>query len=191
MGLPLHVFEQRYREMMARVLDGDRTFGVVAIRAGAEVGIQAETFEVGSLAVVEELARFEDGRYAMIVRGTNRFRIDHRLPDDPYPQGETALLADEEGDGAAEAMTAAAAAFTQYLSAAGSSAGPLPPDPIGCSYAIASALRLPVVELQSLLEEPTAATRLRAEAELASREAALLERFGPAIVRPDIRPSGN
>lgn len=191
MGLPLHVFEERYREMMAHVLDSDRSFGVVAIRAGAEVAIHAETHAVGCIATIEELARLDDGRYAMIVRGTTRFRIDERLPDDPYPQAETTILPEREGDGAAEAMSAALSAFARYREAAGSSRATLPPDPIGCSYAIASGLRLSVVELQTLLEQPTAVERLRAVAELASRETTLLERFGPAIVRPDVRPSGN
>jgi uncharacterized protein len=177
--------------MMARVLDGDRTFGVVAIRAGAEVAVHAETHTVGCLARIEELARFDDGRYAMIVRGTTRFRIDQRLSDDPYPEAQTTSLPEHEGDGAAEAMTAVLSAFARYREAAGSSPATLPPDPIGCSYAIASELRLPVMELQALLEEPTAVARLRSVAELAAREATLLERFGPAIVRPDVRPSGN
>jgi hypothetical protein len=197
MGLPLHVFEPRYREMMARVLDGDRTFGVVAIRQGLEVGAFAETYSVGCTARVEELHRFDDGRLALIARGEKRFGIDRRLPDDPYPQGDTSIIADEEGDGASEAVTPARAAFQLYVSAATEVSGrdiaplDLPPDPIGCSYAIAAALRVPLPESQALLEAPDAATRLRLAADLAAREAALLKAIGPAVVRPDVRFSGN
>jgi hypothetical protein len=197
MGLPLHVFEPRYREMMARVLDGDRTFGVVAIRHGLEVGAFADTYSVGCTARIEELHRFDDGRLALIARGEKRFRIDRRLADDPYPQGDTSTLDDEDGAGAADAMTAARAAFESYVAAAAEASGreiapfDLPKDPIGCSYVVAAALRVPLPESQGLLEAPDVASRLRLAADLAAREAALLKTIGPPVVRPDVRFSGN
>ena len=38
MSLPLRVFEERYKQMMNRCLEGDMTFGVVLIKSGKEVG---------------------------------------------------------------------------------------------------------------------------------------------------------
>jgi Lon protease-like protein len=190
-AIPLHVFEPRYREMTSRVLEGDRSFGVVAIRAGTEVGARAEVHDVGCLATIEEIATFDDGRYAMIVRGTRRFRIDERLPDDPYPQGNVTLLDDGEGDGANALADKARRAFTKYRGVAGASESELPPDPVGCSYAIAAGLRVPLPEQQRLLELDTAADRLRQAAEIAAREASILAKFGPAVVRPNAPFSGN
>ncbi|HYT27081.1 MAG TPA: LON peptidase substrate-binding domain-containing protein, partial [Actinomycetota bacterium] len=48
--LPLHVFEERYRQLFARVLAGDRRFGVVAIVEGREVGGESTYQPVGCLA---------------------------------------------------------------------------------------------------------------------------------------------
>ena len=38
LGLPLRVFEPRYRQMVVDCLDTDRSFGVVLIERGSEVG---------------------------------------------------------------------------------------------------------------------------------------------------------
>ena len=40
MVLPLHIFEERYKLMIGRCMEGSRPFGVVAIREGGEVGFQ-------------------------------------------------------------------------------------------------------------------------------------------------------
>ena len=49
--LSLRIFETRYLDMVASVLRGDNRFGVLAIRAGSEVG-EAETFSVGTTAEI-------------------------------------------------------------------------------------------------------------------------------------------
>src|SRR5918995_734800 len=72
--LPLHVFEPRYREMMADILGDaepgpESTFGVVCIREGYEVGAPAETHDVGCLATIEKVVRNPDGTMELLVRG--------------------------------------------------------------------------------------------------------------------------
>jgi Lon protease-like protein len=84
--LPLHVFEARYREMFQRVLDGDRTFGVVLIERGSEVGGGDVRFTVGCRAAVIDVHHFDDGRLAVQAVGTNRIEVLEWLADDPYPQ---------------------------------------------------------------------------------------------------------
>ncbi len=66
--LPLHVFEPRYRRLVHDLLarpEHDRSFGVVAIREGWEVGEDAvtSTYDVGTLAVVRDISPRADGRY--------------------------------------------------------------------------------------------------------------------------------
>ena len=78
--LPLHIFEQRYRELMADIEglpEEDRAFGVVGIRGGTEVGESGahDLFEVGTLAAVREVERLEDGRFDIVTVGSTRFRI--------------------------------------------------------------------------------------------------------------------
>jgi Lon protease-like protein len=86
--LPLHVFEPRYRRLTADCLAGDGTFGVVLITRGSEVGGGDQRVSVGTVAQIEEAAPLPDGRWVLMARGTDRFRVTQWLPDDPYPRAE-------------------------------------------------------------------------------------------------------
>ena len=85
MGLPLHVFESRYRALMRDCLAGNREFGVVLIERGSEVGGGDTRFEVGTVALIEEAAELPDGRWVLLATGTRPIRVNCWLPDDPYP----------------------------------------------------------------------------------------------------------
>jgi Lon protease-like protein len=63
--IPLHVFEERYKELIGECLDDGREFGLVL--EGAEVGTRA--------AVTQLLQRLPDGRMNVVVEGRERFRI--------------------------------------------------------------------------------------------------------------------
>ena len=68
-ALPLHIFEERYRTMVARCLDEGRPFGVVLIRDGREVGGGPTSIAtVGTIAEIREAGKFSDGRYELLVR---------------------------------------------------------------------------------------------------------------------------
>ena len=109
-AMPLHVFETRYRALMERVLSDDRRFGVLAIRRGREVGGYADTFRIGTMAVVEQVQRAPDGSMAIIVTGHERFAVDVRLPDDPYPVGEVTILDEQPGEHPSKELPGARAA---------------------------------------------------------------------------------
>jgi uncharacterized protein len=196
--LPLHVFEERYRAMMRVVLDGEKRFGVVAIRAGAEVGGHAETYDVGCLASIDRVATHDDGRLELVAFGTERFRVTQRLEDDPYPQAEIETIGEPTGEGLASSEEAARAAFKVYLDALAAITGAevppdvtLPADHVVCSYAISAVLQVDLPIRQRLLEIEDAATRLKAIATIARDEAALLEAVGPPAGRPINPFSGN
>jgi Lon protease-like protein len=95
----LHVFEERYRRMVDDVLGGSRTFGVVLIERGSEVGGGDVRADVGCLAHVLDAERSPDGRWALAVQGVERIRVARWLPDDPYPRAEIAVMADDEAEG--------------------------------------------------------------------------------------------
>jgi uncharacterized protein len=84
--LPLHVFEPRYRQMVADVLESDSRFGIVLLRSGWE----AEYFGAppvhgfGTLGTIEQAVPLEDGRYNIVVRGDVRFRILDEVSRVPY-----------------------------------------------------------------------------------------------------------
>jgi uncharacterized protein len=87
-GLPLHVFEPRYRTMVRDCLDGDGEFGVVLIERGSEVGGDDVRSDVGTAARIVEASELPDGRWALIAVGVRRIRVHAWLPDDPYPRAE-------------------------------------------------------------------------------------------------------
>jgi Lon protease-like protein len=85
-GLPLHVFEDRYRDLMRDVLADDRRFGIVMIDRGSEVGGDDDRTDVGVVVEVTDEEQFDDGRWFLIAVGVGRIRVLDWLPDDPYPR---------------------------------------------------------------------------------------------------------
>ena len=78
--LPLHIFEPRYRQL---VTEGD-DFGIVLIREGREALSVPEVHGVGTVAHLERVEALPDGRFNVLVRGIDRFRIAHLGEPDPY-----------------------------------------------------------------------------------------------------------
>src|SRR5205807_32788 len=186
-SLPLHVFEPRYRTMMATVLGTEDnpapepSFGVASIREGFEVGAPAETHVIGCLAVVTWLERHADGSMDLVVRGTRRYRVVDRPPDDPYPRAEISFLDEPTGPRPEEALRLARSALERYASVVARVAGAerpavaLPDEPVAASYAAAGMLAVDAALRQELLEIPGASERLARAASIARAEASLLE----------------
>lgn len=200
--LPLHVFEPRYRAMMAEVLGPDdaprpdASFGVACIREGFEVGARAETHTVGCLGAVEWVRRHPDGTMDLLVRGARRFRIISRPDDDPYPRAEVEFLAEQRGPRPEEALRLARSAIDRYRGVVARLSGQtqdehktLADDPVAASFAAAAELQIETPRLQELLEAPNASDRLARVAAIARAEAALLDTVGPPVGRPTLDPS--
>jgi Lon protease-like protein len=84
--LPLHVFEPRYRQMVADALEGDNRFGIVLLRPGWETdyfGAPA-IYQCGTLGTIEQAVPLEDGRYNILLRGDIRFRVVDEVSRAPY-----------------------------------------------------------------------------------------------------------
>ncbi len=104
-GLPLHVFEPRYRALVADCLAGDREFGVVLIERGSEVGGNDVRTSVGTVARIVEAVELPDGRWTVVAVGVRRIRVLDWIPDDPYPAAEVEDWPDPDpGVGHAEAV---------------------------------------------------------------------------------------
>ena len=188
MRLPLHVFEERYRLLVAqlRTQPEPQRFGVIAIRQGREVGADGVTalHEVGCVAAVREITPHADGRLDLMAVGAERFRL-LRVDDSlPYFQGEVEPFADEADPGAGEAGAFAVkrvqTGFRAYLNALADRGGgvlsiaDLPDEPLLLSYVVGAAMIIDLPERQSLLAAPTALDRLRLERSLLVRETAML-----------------
>jgi Lon protease-like protein len=121
--LPLHIFEERYRQLVKDLLANGEAprFGVVAIRAGRETGVSGVSalYPVGCTAVLRQVQKYPDGRYDVVTVGVQRFRLLALDESRPYLQGEVELLPDEAGDPAEAELAARAVrpAFSGYLRA--------------------------------------------------------------------------
>ena len=75
--LPLHVFEPRYREMVAHALDGDRVIGMVLLRDGWQQHPDPNppVFPVGCAGRITHVETLPEGRYNIVLRGVERFRV--------------------------------------------------------------------------------------------------------------------
>ena len=75
--LPLHIFEPRYRTMVADALDGDRMIGMTLLKPGFEHDYDGRppVYPIGCAGVITHAERLDDGRYNIILQGTERFRI--------------------------------------------------------------------------------------------------------------------
>ncbi|MGH9079266.1 MAG: LON peptidase substrate-binding domain-containing protein, partial [Acidimicrobiales bacterium] len=109
-ALPLHVFEPRYRRLVADCVAGDGEFGVVLIDRGSEVGGGDHRVGIGTVARITRVAGLDDGRSMVMARGTRRIRVDRWLPDDPYPRAVVEDLPTPVGPGDSRAVGPAAAA---------------------------------------------------------------------------------
>src|SRR6516225_4533991 len=182
MLLPLHIFEERYRQLVRDLLDRPepRRFGVIAIRKGRETGIDGvhSLYEIGCTATLRRVEELEDGRFDLVTVGTQRFRLlalDQTLP---YLQGEIELLAQ--------------VAFRAYLDALTERGGAtvriedLPAEPGLLSFVVAATMVIDLPERQGLLDEPDTVRRLSAERALLARETAML-RATTSRPAPDLR----
>lgn len=192
--LPLHVFEDRYRVLVRRLMDapdGDRSFGVVAIREGREVGgdgIRA-LHEVGCTAELRQVAALEGGRYDIVTSGVRRFRLMAVSDEEPYLQGDVRWLDEAAGDSAAVLAGSVGRHFLGYRAAllpgAATDDAELPDNPRVLSYLVAASMVLDVGDKQRLLAAHDDSVRLRDELALLRRERTVLRTL-PSLPAVDL-----
>lgn len=197
--LPLHIFEERYRRLVADLLElpeRERHFGVVAIESGREVGADGvrALHEIGCLAYVAATHPNPDGTYQLETIGTRRFRLLDVDDAAAYLRGHVEWLPEPVGD-AERLVPVVQERYTRYRTALaalrGATIAPpdLPEDPRLLSYVVAATVLADLRDRQAFLEHYDAAARLAAESRWLHREATLLRviRAVPADRMLDIR----
>jgi len=86
--LPLHIFEPRYRAMVADALEGERLIGMVMLRPGWEPHYDQtpDIYPVGCAGFITHAERLADGRYNIMLRGLQKFRIIGERPAREGPE---------------------------------------------------------------------------------------------------------
>lgn len=160
MPLPLHIFEERYKEMIADCIRESRPFGVVLIADGvAERGPLAQPYAIGCTAEIAQVEPLEQGRMLIITVGRERFRIVRVETDRPYLVGvvePAPLIAEDEAALAesAEALQPLIVAYLDRLARIGSvemEPDQVPDDPLSLVYLGAALIQLPAEEKQAFL----------------------------------------
>jgi hypothetical protein len=196
--LPLHIFEERYRKLVADLMTmppEERQFGVVAIQSGREVGYDAvrALHDIGCVAQVATTRPGADGTYELETIGTRRFRLLEVDEGAAYLRGTVEWLPEPAGK-AADLVPIVADRYLRYRSELARMHGAdleppdLPGDPRLLSYLVAATVIADLHDRQAFLEQYDAAARLAMESRWLLRETALLHRLSavPADRRLDV-----
>jgi len=187
--LNLHIFEERYRQMIGRCLEQDSPFGVVLIREGDEVvegraaARPAEPHSIGTTARISANVRLDDGRFLLTATGETRFRIQYVLQHAPYLVASVVELPEERPAAADPLAAELRQLYDRYWQAVAAATGApveaeeLPGDPAGIAYQLADRLQVDAERKQAWLEADLL-TRLREISAELRAELALLPSAG-------------
>jgi Lon protease-like protein len=172
--LPLHIFEPRYREMVADALSTDRLIGMVLLRPGWDHDYEGRppVYTLGCSGVVTHAERLPDGRYNIVLRGVERFRILDEDHGRAYRRAHIEPLGEREiGASERSQIRACRAKLESLLTPAVEKAGADPKMPAAMSdedlvNALAQYLDLEPLEKQALLEQPSLLSRASSLVEL-------------------------
>ncbi|MBS1724867.1 MAG: LON peptidase substrate-binding domain-containing protein [Armatimonadetes bacterium] len=167
--LQIHVFEDRYRELIRHCTQNDQPFGVVLIRSGEEVGGHVEPYMVGTVVRIVSIHTFEDGKMDVRVQGERRFRVRKFDESRSYMVGmvEPVIELEIEDTPKAEALVLRSREYVQayienYFARFDVKVAKikLPSDPTALSFVVANFLQIENLEKQKLLETTDTLERL-------------------------------
>lgn len=171
--LPLHIFEPRYRSMLTDVLQGDRIIGMVLLKPGFEANYEGRppVYPVGCAGVVTHSERLDDGRFNIVLRGIEKFRILGEDESRTYRLAHVQPLVEQATAEEADALRKQRTRLEALLAAAVERAGAGPKFPPAIPdedlvNALAQYLQLEPLERQALLEREGSLSRCRALIEL-------------------------
>lgn len=197
MPLRLHIFEQRYKEMMSLCLQSHQPFGVVLIREGVEAnGPLAQPHLIGCTAQIIEVEPLAMGRMNITAVGQERFKILALNYDNAYLAG---MVESSPLDNQSPVMLRRSGSrlrpwverYLEMLSRAGNiefDPQQLPDDPLSLAYLVAYLLQIPPVQKQGLLAINTAPAFVSAVSKLCRREVLLLDTITTHINLEDPGP---
>ena len=168
--IPLHVFEERYKELIGECLDAEAEFGLVY---ADDDGVR----DIGTRARVERvLTRFPDGRLNVLVEGGERFHLDELTTGRSFHTGLVTPLDDEDDPADAEAVTRALDSFERLREVTGSDVEAPTGTAPQLSFELAGKVELPADDKLELLVELSERRRLHRVAELLDAAVARAER---------------
>jgi Lon protease-like protein len=158
--VPLHIFEDRYKELIGECLAHNGEFGLVY---ADQHGLR----EIGTLAAVAAvLERFDDGRLNILIEGQRRFRLLELTRGRSFHTGEIELVGDEEEDADDDDVERALEQFAQLKELTESQVDEPDPEFGALSFQLAARVDFGAEVKQQLLEQRSEARRMHVIAEL-------------------------
>lgn len=200
--MPLHIFENRYRRLMADLLalpESEQRFGIVSIVKGSETNEDLpQLAEIGTIAVLRKTTSNPDGTFEITVIGGERFDIKSiSISKAPYLIGEVRTRKETPTNFDKATITLAQEKcidFMMMVDADNDNASrSLPDEPSALSFLIAGLLPLTSIEQQGLLNIDDANLRLKAVMKIINRETILMQEIpsvpAPFLTRVTISPN--
>jgi Lon protease-like protein len=166
--LPLHIFEPRYREMVADALAGDRIIGMALLRPGWEGDYEGRppVYPIGCAGLIAFSEQHPDGRYDIVLRGLEKFRVTAEDQSRSYRLAQVQPLVEELSAGDREIVRGERRRLEALLVPQPEGRGADPKMPASMSdedlvNALAQYLDLEPVEKQALLEREGLVARCR------------------------------
>src|SRR5215210_4534781 len=171
-SLPLHIFEERYKQMVNECLDSETEFGMVLADEDGTRGVGC------TARIVELVQRFEDGRMVILVEGSRRFKLNNIMTGKPYYVGDVDYLEDGPDDNVSSLAEECVALLERVVEAAteGSVDIEIEPPYRNLSFAIAGRVEFEPEVRQQILELTSEQQRLEKVKELLGAAAERLER---------------
>ena len=171
--LPLHIFEERYKQMVDECLESGGEFGMV-------LADESGTRQVGCTAkIVELVQRYDDGRMVILVEGARRFKLNNVMTGEPYYVGDVEYLEDEPAEDDVSALAEECVALLERVIEAateGSVGIEIEPPYRNLAFAIAGRIEFDLEARQEILELSTEKERLAKVKKLLAEAADRLER---------------
>jgi Lon protease-like protein len=171
--LPLHIFEPRYRDMTADALAGDRIIGMVLLRPGWEGNYEGRpaVYDVGCAGLITHAEKLDDGRYNLVLRGMEKFRVIHEDYQRSYRRADVQAIHEALSEADRDVMRRERRRLESLLVPQPQGRGTDPKMPPSMPdeelvNALAQYLDLEVVEKQALLERDGLVNRCRSLIEL-------------------------
>jgi Lon protease-like protein len=144
--VPLHIFEPRYRELIAECMELEREFGLIYADGDGvrEVGTRAR--------VIDVLEEFEDGRLNVVVEGGERFRVERLTRGRTFLTAVVSPVPDGYGRVDPDIVARASEAFRALAALAGVEPEEIDETASQLSFELAAQVELPTDAKQQLLE---------------------------------------
>ena len=165
---PLHIFEARYRAMVADALKGDRIIGMTTLKPGYEADYagRPDIYEIGCAGLITEVEELSGGRFNLVLRGIMKFRVTSEDQSRPYRLARVEAIPEVLDEGDKALLHKQRLRLEELITAGGNAKVPPGTSDEDLVNMVAQYLPLEHTERQALLELKGALLRARTLIEL-------------------------